>query len=89
MFGSPLGTSRSAVDEVVANVRSVNRDAAILRTASPVRLDPGPDLAGVRVVVVEDGPTITHGGMPSGAGLVAARAAGAVVVAVTGLRPCP
>ncbi len=40
-------------------------------------LDPGPDLAGARVLVVEDGPTVTHGGMPFGAGVVASRAAGA------------
>ena len=69
-----------AVEQVIANVRAVNPDATIVRAASPVHLDPGPDLAGVRVVVVEDGPTITHGGMPSGAGLVAARAAGAEIL---------
>ncbi|HET6793104.1 MAG TPA: hypothetical protein VFH45_01600, partial [Acidimicrobiales bacterium] len=50
------------------------------RVASPVRLDEGPDLAGARALVVEDGPTLTHGGMPYGAGAVAARAAGASIV---------
>ena len=40
-------------------------------------LDAGPPLAGKRVLVVEDGPTLTHGGMPFGAGTVAARQAGA------------
>ena len=40
-------------------------------------LDPGPDLAGRTVLVVDDGPTLTHGEMPFGAGLVAARRAGA------------
>ena len=40
-------------------------------------LDPGPDLAGRRVLVIEDGPTVTHGGMADGAGTVAARQAGA------------
>ena len=68
------------VAEVVANVGRLNPDAAIVRAASPVALDPGPSLAGVRVVVVEDGPTITHGGMAFGAGAVAARAAGAEIV---------
>ncbi|MCL4290714.1 MAG: cyclic 2,3-diphosphoglycerate synthase [Thermoleophilia bacterium] len=67
----------AAVDLVVANVRSVNPGAAIVRAASPVRLEPGPPLAGARVLVVEDGPTVTHGGMPFGAGTVAAREAGA------------
>ena len=46
--------------------------------ASPVSIEPGPGLAGTRVLVVEDGPTITHGGMPFGAGTAAARAAGVV-----------
>ncbi|HZD05114.1 MAG TPA: hypothetical protein VE173_09350, partial [Longimicrobiales bacterium] len=44
---------------------------------SPVRLEPGPDVGGKRVLIVEDGPTLTHGGMPFGAGTVAAREAGA------------
>jgi predicted GTPase len=65
------------VSRVVANVRSVNPAAEIVRAASPVALDPGPPLAGARVLVVEDGPTVTHGGMPYGAGTVAARRAGA------------
>jgi predicted GTPase len=42
-----------------------------------VTLDPGPASTGSRVLVVEDGPTLTHGGMPFGAGTVAARHAGA------------
>jgi predicted GTPase len=66
-----------AVDRVVANVRRLNPKATLVRAASPVTLDDGPSLAGMRVLVVEDGPTITHGGMPFGAGTVAARQAGA------------
>jgi predicted GTPase len=66
-----------SVAEVVANVHAVNPDATIVTAASPVTLDDGPSLAGKRVLVVEDGPTITHGGMPFGAGTVAARHAGA------------
>jgi predicted GTPase len=52
----------------------------IVRAESPLVLDDGPDLAGRRVLVVEDGPTITHGGLPFGAGTVAARRAGAEIV---------
>ncbi len=70
----------AAVEEVVANVRALNPTATIVRAASPVRLDPGPSLRGRRALVVEDGPTITHGGMAYGAGLVAAEAEGAIVV---------
>jgi predicted GTPase len=64
------------VAHVVENVRAVNPDATIVRAASPVSLEDGPSLAGKRVLVVDDGPTITHGGMPYGAGTVAARQAG-------------
>ncbi len=66
------------VARVVADVEAVNPRAAVVRAASPVDLEPGPSLAGRRVLVVEDGPTVTHGGMPFGAGVVAARQAGAV-----------
>jgi predicted GTPase len=68
------------VADIEAGVRSVNPDAEILHTASPVTLEDGPDLAGARVLVVEDGPTITHGGMPYGAGTVATEVAGGTLV---------
>lgn len=66
-----------AVTEVMGNVDGVNPTATIVQAASPTRLDEGPSLEGARVLVVEDGPTITHGGMPFGAGTTAARLAGA------------
>jgi predicted GTPase len=66
-----------AVATVAANVAAVNPTATIVRAASPVSLMPGPSLAGKRVLVVEDGPTLTHGNMAYGAGTVAARQAGA------------
>ena len=65
------------VEQVLANVAAVNPGAVVVRAESPVTLLEGPDLAGARVLVVEDGPTVTHGGMPYGAGTVAAEAAGA------------
>jgi len=68
----------SAVTEVLDNVAELNPSATIVMAASPVVMGPGPSLEGARVLVVEDGPTITHGGMPFGAGTAAARAAGAV-----------
>ncbi len=70
----------AAVEAVERSVHDVNPGATVVRAASPVRLETGPDLAGRPVLVVEDGPTITHGGMPYGAGTVAARAAGAIPV---------
>jgi predicted GTPase len=54
-----------------------NPRAAIVRGASPVRLDDPAAVRGRRVVVVEDGPSTTHGGMPYGAGYVAALQGGA------------
>jgi predicted GTPase len=68
------------VGTVVANVTRTNPLARIVYAASPVTLEAGPSLVGQRVLVVEDGPTITHGGMPYGAGLVAAKQAGAAVL---------
>ncbi len=64
-----------AVDQVIGNVRAVNPHATVVRAASPVTLEDGPSLQGKRVLVIDDGPTITHGGMPFGAGTVAARRA--------------
>ena len=65
------------VERVLRDVRIANPAAAVVFARSPVTLEDGPDLAGARVLVVEDGPTLTHGGMAYGAGTVAARAAGA------------
>jgi predicted GTPase len=62
------------------NIRKVNSTAVVVRASSPVVLDPGPSLEGARVLVVEDGPSLTHGGAAFGAGTVAARAAGAEIV---------
>lgn len=63
-------------ERVAAEAAGLNPSATVVLTASPVTLDDGPSLAGARVLVIEDGPTITHGGMPYGAGTAAARAAG-------------
>ena len=70
--------SASAADiaTVEANCRRVNPGATILRADSPVRVDDVAAVKGRRVVVVEDGPTLTHGSMTYGAGVVAARQAG-------------
>jgi len=68
------------VERVVAAVTALAPTATVVRAESPVTLEGSGDLAGRRVLVVEDGPTLTHGGMPFGAGTVAARAAGAEVV---------
>jgi predicted GTPase len=65
------------VEIVLRNVREANPLATVVFAKSPPLLDPGPELRGRTVLVVDDGPTLTHGEMPFGAGLVAARDAGA------------
>ena len=75
-----VAKANSATDEALAQVeasaRALAPRAVLLRGASVVRLDPPALPSGSRVIVVEGGPTITHGGMPHGAGWVAAQAAG-------------
>ena len=68
------------VQRVSENVRAINPRAKIVRGASPVTLDNPAAVRGKRVLVVEDGPTITHGGMPYGAGYVAATQAQAAQI---------
>jgi predicted GTPase len=70
----------AAVAAVTEAVRRANPAAAIVRTASVVTADQGERIAGKRVLVIEDGPTITHGSMPTGAGVAAARQYGAAQI---------
>ena len=69
----------AAIDAVRAAVHELNPRAEIVTASSELSLS-GPPIAGRRVVVVEDGPTLTHGGMTYGAGIVAAGRFGASVV---------
>jgi predicted GTPase len=68
------------VEQVLENVELVNPMATVVFAKSPPKLESGPDLLGKFVLVVDDGPTLTHGEMPFGAGLVAARNAGAAKI---------
>ncbi|HNQ23624.1 MAG TPA: cyclic 2,3-diphosphoglycerate synthase [Phycisphaerae bacterium] len=73
-----VGTARPEdVATVEANVRRVNPKARIIRADSPVTVDDPAAVKGKRVLVVEDGPTLTHGEMRIGAGHVAAQRYGA------------
>jgi predicted GTPase len=60
------------VRQVMHNARHINARAAMVRAGSPVRLDDPAAVTGRRVLVIEDGPTTTHGGMAHGAGFAAA-----------------
>ncbi len=69
--------TRDAIEVVRRNVRQLNPDAPIVETASSVRVNDPKLIEGKRVLVVEDGPTVTHGDMPYGAGMMASRKFGA------------
>ncbi len=68
------------VDTVRRNIRTINQHATIIEAASPVTVDDEEAIDGMRVLVVEDGPTLTHGGMSFGAGVIAARKFGAAEI---------
>lgn len=65
---------------VEASVRALNPSATLMRANSPITSSGEVSLKGMRVLVVEDGPTLTHGEMAFGAGVVAARAGGAAEI---------
>ncbi len=68
---------KSAVDDLVAAAATYNPDARLVLTDSEIIASDPSALAGKRVLAVEDGPTVTHGGMRYGAAALAAKAAGA------------
>ncbi len=68
------------VELVKQNVRSVNPDAVIIEAASPITPDDNVPIRGKRALVIEDGPTLTHGGMTYGAGYIAAERFGAAEI---------
>ncbi len=68
------------VKKVEKNLQDLNPDAKKIFTNSVVSLENSYNLNGKKVIVVEDGPTLTHGGMSYGAGYVAAKNKGAVII---------
>ncbi len=68
------------VEQVLESCRRHNPAARVIRCASAVTLDQPELVRGKRALVVEDGPTLTHGGMSYGAGWVAAKEAGAAEI---------
>ncbi len=73
-----IDTSDPASIQVLReNINKVNPGAVVIDGASPIRVDDPSVIRGKRVLVVEDGPTLTHGEMKLGAGVIAARKYGA------------
>lgn len=69
--------SPEQIHEVRANIRQLNPKATVLETAMPVTVDLPHLIKGKRVLVIKDGPTVTHGGMRFGAGVLASKQEGA------------
>ncbi len=72
--------SPEKIQTVLDNIRKVNPGALIIRAHSPVIAPEGGEINGKRVLVIEDGPTLTHGEMAYGAGIVAAQKYGAAKI---------
>lgn len=72
--------ARENIDVVRSNVHRINPDATVIEAASPITVEDESVIRGKRVLVVEDGPTLTHGEMMYGAGIIAARKFGAAEI---------
>ncbi|MFZ2052777.1 MAG: cyclic 2,3-diphosphoglycerate synthase [Candidatus Aminicenantales bacterium] len=72
--------TKDQVDIVLGNIKMYNPKATVIRANSDITVENGRAIAGKRVLVIEDGPTVTHGGMKFGAGVVAARKYGAAEI---------
>ena len=71
---------KKGIEEVKANIALLNPGALIVEAASPVTVEDPAAIRGKRVLVVEDGPTLTHGEMAYGAGVIAAQRFGAAAL---------
>jgi predicted GTPase len=71
---------RDDVEVVRKNIEAVNPDSVIIEAASPVTVENPEMIKGKRVLVVEDGPTLTHGNMEYGAGVIIAKKLGAAEI---------
>jgi len=69
--------SSKDVDTVRKNIKRVRPEAKIVEAASEIHVEDRAHIRGKRVVAIEDGPTVTHGGMKEGVGAIAARKFGA------------
>jgi predicted GTPase len=72
--------STEQVNALMDTIHQTNPDATVIKANSRVTVDDPDAIKGKRVLVIEDGPTLTHGEMKFGAGVVAARAHGAAEI---------
>ena len=71
---------KEGIETVLDNIKKTNPSAIVIKAASPTIVENGEQIRGKRVLVIEDGPTLTHGGMTYGAGIVAAQKYGAAQI---------
>lgn len=71
---------RAGVQTIWENIKKVNPGAIVIDAASPLFIANGHEITGKRVLVIEDGPTVTHGEMGYGAGFMAAKKYGAAEI---------
>jgi predicted GTPase len=69
--------NKENIEQLMRSAAKSNPQAVLIKTASRIYVDGGEKIRGKRILVVEDGPTVTHGGMAYGAGALAAREYGA------------
>ena len=69
--------TKENIETVRKNIISRKPQATVIEAASPITVDDLNAIQGKKVLVIEDGPTLTHGGMPYGAGSIAAKKSGA------------
>ncbi|MBU4329508.1 MAG: cyclic 2,3-diphosphoglycerate synthase [Acidobacteria bacterium] len=73
-----MATAKQKNIEVVENnIKICNPEAVVIKANSPITVPDGEKIRGKSVLVIEDGPTLTHGEMPYGAGIIAAEQYGA------------
>ncbi len=72
LIGKVGHADAAAIEQVAANAQRINPRARVLYRESPLDVPDPEAIRGKRVLVIEDGPTTTHGGMPFGAGVLAA-----------------
>src|SRR5574338_283646 len=80
IIGKQNTASREGIETVRHNAETVNPSARIINADMRVTVEDPALIAGKRVLVIEDGPTLTHGGMKYGAGVIAAREHGAAEI---------
>jgi len=76
-----IGTApKEGIETVLKNIKKYNPEAEIVKAESELIISDEFSLRGKKVLIVEDGPTLTHGGMAFGAGTVAAKKSGAKII---------